>query len=426
MKKKDKHYDFKEIIDHLPFAWEKLRKHPNKETAGNDNETINTYSEGYTGRILKLSKRLKDGEFKFSPLRRAKVEKGREILVHTIDERILTIAILEKIFPRLADLNSNHDFSREGKYIEDEQPEFEGIPLAVEKIQEYLRQGYIWILEADIKKFFDNVPKEKLFKLVKARVKNTKVLELIRQIIYFSVERSNDKEAKTYSFTNGIAQGSSLSPIFASIYLYEFDMYISEMPDVKIVRYVDDFIILCKDKESAKRLYELAKKKLKDMEVKIYELGEKHPISGLEKTKIIVARGFGSESFDFLGLTFNHTDVDISRKKKEEIDLKIKEIIHDGSVNFLQKTKKIESRLVGYIDHYRKTHYTRTVPSLLKIINVAEDELRSNYIAIYGKIAGRNPFSKLTPEIVDNLFKFIGIDFEYLRRKTKKIVFKKN
>ena len=417
--------DFREVIDGLSFAWEQLRKHPRKNTRGSNEETINTFSKDYTAKLLELKTKLVEGKFKFSPLRRVIVEKGREILVYRIDERILAISILKAVFPRLEHLNSKHDFSRKGLYIveneeESEEPEFEGTPLAVEKIQTYLNQGYVWVFEADIKKFFDNVPKQKIFDLIKRHIKNKGVLELIRQIIYFTVEPSSDVGAKEYPSTKGVAQGSSLSPILASIYLYEFDMYICNMPDVKLVRYVDDFIVLCKDEATAKKIYELVKKKLKNMEVDIYELGEKHKTSGLEKTKITLARGYDAKAFDFLGLTFNNTDVDISQKKKDEIDKKIKEIIHSTRTNFLKKTKSIESRLNGYIDHYKKAHYSRTVASLVKIIISAEKELRSYYITIYTKITNRHPFSKLAPEIGDRLFHFMGIDFANIEREVKK------
>lgn len=418
--------DFKEVIEGLPLAWEKLRKHPRRNTKGSDDETINTFSEEYTSKLKTLAKQLQEGAFIFSPLRRVTVDKGREILVYRVSERILAISLLNAIFPRLEHLNSNHDFSREGFYIveneeepEDEIPEFEGTPLAVEKIQQYLTEGYVWIFEADIKKFFDNVPKDKVFNLVKKHIKNKKVLELIRQIIYFTVQPSSSKDAKIYPSDKGIAQGSSLSPLLASIYLYEFDMYIVNMPEVRLVRYVDDFIILCKDEDTAKNVYELAKKKLKSLEVDIYELGEVHK-SGIEKTKITLASGHGFKAFDFLGLTFNSKDVDISQKKKDEIDKKIKEIIHSGGDNFLRKTKSIESRLNGYIDHYKKAHYSRTVASLNKIINSAEKELRSYYVSKYTKITGRHPFGKLSPEIGDKLFRFMGIDFDHLEREVNK------
>jgi retron-type reverse transcriptase len=425
MPKKIYKKDFREVVDGLSFAWEQLRKHPRKNTRGSNDETINTFSKDYTAKLLELKNKLIKGTFKFSPLRRVMVEKGREILVYRVDERILAISILKSVFPRLEHLNSNHDFSRKGLYIveneeESEEPEFEGTPLAVEKIQTYLNQGYVWVFEADIKKFFDNVPKQKIFNLIKRYIKNKEVIELIRQIIYFSVESSSESGAKDYPPTKGVAQGSSLSPILASIYLYEFDMYICGMPDVKLVRYVDDFIVLCKDEATAKKMYELVKRKLKGMEVDIYELGEKHKTSGLEKTKITLARGYGANAFDFLGLTFNNTDVDISQKKKDEIDKKIKEIIHSTGTNFLKKTKSIESRLNGYIDHYKKAHYSRTVASLVKIISSAEKELRSYYITIYTKITKRHPFSKLTPEIGDRLFHFMGIDFANIEREVKK------
>ncbi len=420
MKKKIYSQDYKKVTEGLHHAWEELRKHPRKSTAGNDKETINTYSKNYSSRISDLSQKLLDGSFIFSPLKRAKVEKGREILIPTIDERIVTISILKAIFPRLEDLNSNLDFSRKSRYLdpEEEVPEFDGTPLAVAKIQTALKDGYVWVLEADIKSFFDHVPKDQVFNLIKQRIKNKKVLELIKQIIYFKVMPSKEAEAKEYNDVEGIAQGSSLSPILASVYMYNFDMYISKIKDVRLIRYVDDFVVLCKDEATAKKMYGLVQTKLKKMGLDMYALDEVSK-KGAVKTKITLAKGYGAKPFDFLGLTFNYLDVDISQKKKDEIDKKIKEIIQSGEKpNLLQKIKSLESRINGYIDHYRKAHYSRTVASLNKIINSTQAELRMYYVNKYKKITSKNPFHKLPPTKIEELFQFMGIDFTHLLIKT--------
>lgn len=420
MEKKTYSKDYKKIIEGLHPAWEELRKHPRKDTAGNDNETINTFSKDYSSRISSLNQKLLDGTFKFSPLKRAEVDKGREILIPTVEERIVTLSMLKAIFPRLEDLNSNLDFSRKSRYLDPEEdiPEFDGTPLAVEKIQTALKSGYVWVLEADIKGFFDHVPKDKVFNLIKRKIKNKKVLELIKQIVYFKVTTSKDPKAKQYNNLEGIAQGSSLSPILASVYMYDFDMYVSKMKDVRLIRYVDDFVVLCKDEATAKKMYRLVQSKLKKMGLDMYTLDEVSS-KGAVKTKITLAKGYGSKSFDFLGLTFNYLDVDISQKKKDDIDKKIKEIIQSGKKpNLLQKMKSLESRLNGYIDHYRKAHYSRTVASLNKIINYTQSELRSYYIVKYRKITSKNPFHKITPPKIEQLFQFMGIDFNHLIIKT--------
>lgn len=414
MKKRD---DYKKTIEGLHSAWEVLRKHPKKTTTGVDKESINSFSSDYSYKISVLSKDLSEESFRFTPLKRSVVEKGREILVPTVRERIVTTSLLKAIFPKLEDLNSNLDFSRRGLYIDpEEQPDFEGTPLAVKKIQEAIDDGYVWVLEADIQKFFDFVPKDKIFKLINQRIRNKKIIALIKQIIYFDVAPSR-YSTKTYSKTHGIAQGSTLSPLLASIYLYKFDNYISRMKDVRLVRYVDDFIILCKTEKRATEVYELARKKLDSLGLHMYEIGEKNE-KGKEKTRIILAKGYGAVCFDFLGFTFNCTDVDICQKKKEEITETIKVIIHSGKPNLLQKIKSLDSRIIGYIEHYRKEHYTRTVPSLLKIIRDTEDELKSYYVQSYRKITSKHPFAKLQPPTVDRLFALMGIDFTHLETKT--------
>ncbi len=408
--------DYEKVILALHPAWEELKKHPHKDTEGQDGESIRSFSSNYSLKISELSEKLSNNKFEFQPLKRATVEKGREILIQRVEERIVSGAILQVVSPYLQGLNSNHDFSRRLINLPNgEIPEYHGIPLAVKIIQEHFNTGYVWVLEADIKGFFDNVPKKEIFKLISLYIKDKKVLEMIKRIIYFSPEISHKKEPKLYDKTKGLAQGSPLSPLLASIYLYEFDTFIiKNYPEVKLVRYVDDFIILCKDESTAKKMYDESIKKLKDMTLDMYKLGEIK--NGLEKTRITCAKGYGSHSFDFLGLSFNHIDIDITKKKKEEIQKTIVEIINARG-NFLQKTRTIESRLIGYIEHYKWAHYSRTVPSLIKIINFSQKELRSYFINTYIKITGQHPFKNFSKSKIDNLFKFIGIDFEYLLKK---------
>lgn len=411
MKKKSKS-DFQEVIDGLHYSWEKLRKHPHKETAGIDGQTILSYSSNYTSNISKLETQLLNNSFKFLPLRRALVNKGREILIQTVNERITSEAILKVIYQYLQKYNSYHDFSRPLRILDGEVTTFEGTPLAVKTILKYFKEGYIWVLETDIKGFFDNVPRKKIYEIVESQVKDVKILEMIKQIIYFTPEVSKKMESKEYFIDKGIAQGSPLSPLLASIYLYEFDMFIiNNFPEVKLVRYVDDFIILCKDESTAHKMYSEVNTKIQAMSLEIYKLGEIHKKSGLEKTKITRVRGYGASSFDFLGLSFNNIDVDICEKKKKEINSKIEEIIHTGNSSFFEKTRKIDSRLRAYIDHYKKPHYSRTVSSLNKIIKTAQTNLRIYYITTYKKITHKDPFQNLSDSTTENLFKFMGIDF---------------
>jgi hypothetical protein len=192
---------------------------------------------------------------------------------------------------------------------------------------------------------------------------------------------------------------------------------IENFPDVKLVRYVDDFIILCKDESKAKEMYEKAKEKLDKMGLKIYTLGQKKEGSDIEKTKITCAKGYGAKSFNFLGLSFNHKDVDITEKKKKDINSKILEIIHSGNKNFLEKSKQIELRLKSYIDHYKKPHYSRTVASLNKIVRFSETELKKYYIETFKKITHKEPFDNMSESTIENLFKFMGIDFKHITNR---------
>lgn len=412
--------DILTVVDNLHFAWEGLQKHERKNTAGSDDVTINDFSNECSGKILQLAEELKRGTFHFSPLKRATIEKDREILIYTVRERIVLGAILKTISPRLEKYNSGHDFSRKFEVLPDGvTPDFSGIAQVAKIIQEHFQKGYVWVLEADIEKFFDNVPKEKIYDQINSSLRSKRIVKLIREIIYFKLAPASKKDLKPYDPKKGLAQGSPLSPLLASIYLYDFDMFIyKKFPNVKLIRYVDDFIILCKDRETADLMYEVSLRKLGKMGLHMYELGQKSS-TGKEKTKITLAKGYRSESFDFLGLTFNYLDIDITKEKKLEIEKKIRQIIHSGRESLLQKARRIESRLRGYLEQYNWVHYSRTPASLARIINFSETELREYYAECYKRITHQDPFKGFSTETKNALFTFLGVNFEVLRNILK-------
>lgn len=412
--------DYRKIKEGLLESWMELRLHPHKETEGVDRESIISYSRNFQENLKELAKKLEMNSFSFDVLKRATiVQKGkeREILIQTVNDRIVTKSILKVINPYFDVLNSNCDFSRKVEYkIDNNKFKYNGIPLAAKLIQQYLKEGYIWVFEADIKKFFDHVPKQRIMKIIEGKILNHNLLELIRSIIYFRVEKSVKKDAKQYSDTNGIAQGSPLSPLLASIYLYELDMCIKKYENVRLIRYVDDFIVLCTTQETAQMMYELIRRKMKEMELEIHDINIADK-NGLIKTKITKAKGYGANAFEFLGLSFNFTDIDIGRRKKEDIKTDLEEILKDGSTNLLEKIKKTQTKLVGYIRQYKREHYSRTVASLTKIISFSQESLKKYYRNQYKKITGKDHLNKLNTRQINNVFKFLGIDFQNLLKK---------
>jgi RNA-directed DNA polymerase len=410
----DQHYAF---VNNISDAWNFLKSHPKKNTKGVDGVSINSFLQNWKRNLKAIKLKLSNDTFKFQKMRPVDIG-NREILICTVEDRIVSRALLMTIEPLFKGFNSNVDFSREVSYEKDgEILDLAGVPLATLVMQDNIKEGYCWIFETDIKKFFDNIPKDKLLGLISKEVKNPKLLKLIEEVIAFQVEKEqadSNKESKGYPVDKGVAQGSALSPLLASIYLFEFDSFIKEIPNVRLVRYVDDFVIQCKTEEDAKRAYPLVLKKLKDMGLDIHPLDTPDE-KGKIKTRIVHCI---QKPFDFLGLTFNGAVIDISKKKKGEFIQDIRTILYGPGDSFLEKMKKIERKLEGGVKQYNHSHY-RTKASLEALIKNAGEDM-GNYLSRQTRrILGRDVLYRLNETQRKRALRFFGLDFDKVSKSLK-------
>jgi group II intron reverse transcriptase/maturase len=287
-------------IDRLRDAYFALKR---DASAGIDGETWQHYGEFMEANLLDLSGRLKRGAYRAKPVRRVYIPKpdGRQrpIGVPTLEDKIVQRAVVEV-------LNAiyEEDFVGFSYGFRPGRSQHHALDALATGLH---RRRVNWVLDADIRGFFDTVDHAWLVKFVEHRIGDRRVVRLIQKWLNAGVQEDG---TWTPSET-GTAQGGSISPLLANLYLhYVFDLWVQKWrttqtrDDVVVVRYADDTIIGFQRRDDAERF--------------LAELRDRFATFGLElhpdKTRIVsfgprvwaewrVSRGQKPGTFDFLGFT---------------------------------------------------------------------------------------------------------------------------
>jgi len=286
----DKIYD----MDNLRDAWKQVKS--NKGCAGIDKQSVTDFQKQSEQYLREIQRAVKNGTYKATPVLRKFIPKRegklRPLGIPTVKDRVLQQAtknVIEQIF-EMKFLSCSYGYRPDKSAHQ-----------AVNQIRKYVQQGYTWVIDADVERFFDSVDHKLMMTFVAEEISDGKVLGLIKSWLKAGVMNKGEIEETTI----GTPQGGVISPLLANIYLHEMDEQVTKIYGVRMVRYADDFVILCKTREKAERTLKQVEKMLAGLKLQLNK----------KKTKIVYVN---MESFGFLGFKFKRAGGKVFVTPKDE------------------------------------------------------------------------------------------------------------
>ena len=309
-----------------------------------DGRKCRRYAEESDWRLPALQRNIQNGLYDPKPAQRIWIPKLgskelRPLGIPEVENRVVERAVRNVIEPIFEHTFAQQSWGfRPGRGAKD----------ALRRVNELLEKGKNWVVDADLKSYFDSIPQDKLMAAVSEHVADGRILELIQKFLKQGVMESG----KGWSPTDtGTPQGAVLSPLLANIYLNPLDHLMAKQ-GWQMVRYADDFVILCESQEEAQRALEAVSQWVGQAGLTL------HPT----KTRIVDASQPGG--FDFLGYHFER-GMKWPRKKsldkfKEAIRAKTQRTRTDSMKTIIEEV----NRSIGGWMEYFKHSIRHTFPPL--------------------------------------------------------------
>ena len=256
----------------------------NRGSPGVDGQTVRQFNQHVQEGLERLHEELLDGSYQPQPVRRVWIPKMgskelRPLGVPAVRDRIVESAIRNVIEPIFERIFAEHSYGfRPGRGCKD----------ALRRVDGLLKQGKTWVVDVDLKSYFDTIPQDKLLDRMKEQIADGKLLELLEKYLKAGVL----EELKGWQPTEkGTPQGAVISPIMANVYLNPLD-HLMAAKGYEMTRYADDFVVQCRTQDEAEAALETIRQWSQENGLTV------HPT----KTRIVDATQKGG--FDFLGYHF--------------------------------------------------------------------------------------------------------------------------
>ena len=255
-----------------------------KGSAGVDGQTTKAFAKSGAEEIAVITRLLREGRYEPRPVKRRWIEKPgskdlRPLGIPTVRDRVVQSALLYVMEPIFESGFAEHSYGfRPGRSARH----------AVERVEALLEAGNTWVVDADIKGYFDSIPQDKLLARIREKISDGRILALLEKFLRQGVM---DTACGWQPTENGTPQGAVISPLLANIYLNPLDHQMAGRGR-EMIRYADDFVILCRTEAEAREA-------LGEVQAWMAAAGlTLHP----EKTRIVDAAVKGG--FEFLGWHF--------------------------------------------------------------------------------------------------------------------------
>lgn len=330
--------------DILRVAWYYVKE--NKGSAGIDDLTIKEIEAlGVQEFLNDIADQLRKKTYQPKAVKRVYIPKAngqkRPLGIPTVRDRVVQTAVKLVIEPIFEADFQDFSYGFRPKRSANQ---------AIKEIYKYLNFGCEWVIDADLKGYFDTIPHDKLLLLVKERVTDKAIIKLLSLWLEAGIMEENQIRMNLL----GTPQGGVISPLLANIYLNALDRYWTNNQfwgrrhDAHLVRYADDFVILCS--RNPEQYYDYAKRRIQKLGLTLNE----------DKTRIVHAR----EGFDFLGYTIRKsksyktgkykTYYYPSKKSMKSIKSRVKEVIRYGQpLDLPEVVERLNPILRGWGNYFK-------------------------------------------------------------------------
>lgn len=373
------------------MVWESYQKVVSKNGgAGIDGQEISSFKEHMAANLYKLWNRLSSGSY-FPPAVRTvlipKKQGGtRRLGIPTVSDRIAQGVVKDYLEPKMEAIFHDSSYGyRSGKSAHE----------ALTQCQRHCQQ-YEWVIDVDIKGFFDNINHEIMMALLGRHTQDRWILMYVDRWLKAGVEQADGSLVKR---TKGTPQGGVISPLLANLYLHHaFDEWMTSNHATKpFERYADDIVIHCNSKEEAEQLMAELTQRMSEFSLTL------HP----EKTKIVYCKNYtrrgchDHESFTFLGYSFQPRTIRskfdktkriivyqcaISTQAKASIRKKLREVvrIRMSDISLSDFAQRLNPKIRGWWNYYTKFRKRETIQVFYYLNGLIRKWIKNTY-KIIGK-----------------------------------------